>query len=150
MSDTNDTKLVDITGPNADEARRTIADADAKAASIYGCATWLCRSADDQGHALVESGSFTDVLFAAAIVAQARGITLQVYGRRAQSAKEVYILTLQQPAVVVERWFRERLGVDESVSVGIRRGVVAGALDAMMRQRLLDAGLAAADDDPAH
>lgn len=150
MSATNDTRLISVAGPNADEAKRVMADADARAASIYGCATWLCRSADDQDRVLVESDSFSDVLFAAAIGAQAEGVTLQVYGRRPQSAEEVYVLTLQQPSVVVERWFRERLGVDEGVSVGIRRAVLAGAFDAMVRQRLQDAALAGADDGPSH
>ncbi len=150
MSSTNNRKLIGIAGPGADEMSRMRADADAKAASVYDCTKWLCRSADDRNGVLVESESFSDVLFTAAIVAQAQGVAIRIYGRRTQSMKEVHILTLGQPATVVGRWFRDILGAGERETAGIQRAVEMCALEAMLRWKLQDAALAGADDGPSH
>ena len=150
MSSTNDRKLIGIAGPGADEMNRMMADADAKAASVYDCTKWLCRSADDRDGILVESESFSDVLLAAAVGAQAQGVTIRIYGRGTQSMKEVHILTLEQPATVVGRWFRDILGAGERETAGMQRAVVMGALEAMLRWKLQDAALAGADDGPGH
>lgn len=152
MSSTNEDdhgRLTEVRGPGAADAERAMAKGDARAVEIYGCKRWLCRSADHGSKLIARGDSFTDVLFAAAISATAHTGTICVYGVD-EAGKEIYVLTLQPPSAVVGRWFRERLGSDEALAVGMERAVEVGAVAALLRRKMEEAALAGCDDGPGH
>lgn len=135
-------KWVDVAGTpdGIRHGKKLVEDADRKAQEIYGCRQWLFEGVGTEVRSPVRD-SFVEVLVGAAALAQANPVTLRVLGVHPESGADVYVLTLQQPAAIVERWFLERLHVSERDAMLVGQGVMMEAVSLALERAMLDKAL---------